>query len=61
MCYYTTKKAAFVGDCPNFEFHPDFQTIQMVEEIGADGQFDGGFIGQLISFRCEYCKRIFIV
>lgn len=56
MCYYTTNKAAFVADCPDMDFVPDFQT--MVNEIGLDGQYDGCFIGQLISFRCEYIESI---
>lgn len=58
LCFYTTDQTAFVADRPSMDFNPDFEAIRMANEIGPDGQFDGGFIGQLISFRCEYCEHI---
>lgn len=55
LCYYTTNEAAFDADSqPKTDFWPNFDDITMVDKIGEDGKFDGGFTAQLLSFRCKY-------
>lgn len=54
LCYYTSNEAAFEQNmCPKIDFHPDFQSIALVDTIN-NGEFDGGFIAQLLAFRCKY-------
>lgn len=42
--YYTSTEAAFIADRPRLDLNLDFQKSEMVDEIGADGHFDGGLL-----------------
>lgn len=52
LCFHTTNAAAFIDGRPDAEFEPDFSTI--VNEVNADGSYEGCFYGNLKRFQCKF-------
>lgn len=52
LCYNTTNAAAYIDGRPDTDFQPNFSVI--VDEINADGTYDGCFLGNLKQFKCKY-------
>lgn len=46
LCYYTSNQAAFVDDCPDHNFEPDFDS-GMIADTNVAQSFDGCFFGKL--------------
>lgn len=55
LCYYTNNDDAFLNDCPNEDFAPNFR-LPMVQRINADGSFDGCFLAKLKKYKSKYFK-----